>query len=390
MRILIVSTSFPRTPKDSFAPFILQHCKNLRDNGWDVYVLVPHYKGLPINESWDGINITRFRYFIERFQDWPYKGGILPQIGKKPWRWVKLLFYILSMKANTLKIVKTEDIDIVNFHWLFPCSIWLKRIAKKIKIPMVLTGHGTDIRLAGNKFVKRMFSDRAFKAASALTVNSEYMLSVLSRNTLPGNTNVIPMGVDTDKFKPLNSKPSRSKLVIVVGRVLRSKGLFDIVIAMEEVQKHIPEARLEIIGEGPLKNPLKEKIVANRLDNFITLLEPIKNDDLPEKYRSARILALPSLIPEGLGMTAVEAAACGVPTITYGLGGTSEFVTDNQNGLIVRQSHDALVEGLLKLYSNDGLVDYLGNNARARVEANYSWDVISKKFNDLFLGLIKS
>lgn len=390
MKILVVSTSFPRWPRDSFAPFILKHCRNLHDAGWEVYVLVPHYAGLPLKEDWDGIRIMRFRYFIERFQDWPYKGGILPQIKRKPWTAIKLLFYIVSMYSNTLKIIRTENIDMVNFHWLFPCSLWLKRIARKINIPIVLTGHGTDIWLAAGKFMKRMFTNGAFKAASALTVNSEFMLGVLSKCNLPGIVKVIPMAVDIEKFKPLDSKPSRSNLVIAVGRVLKSKGLFELVDAMAEVKTRVPDARLEIIGEGPAKIPLKKKIEEKKLGDFIALLEPINNNELPEKYRSARVLALPSLVPEGLGMTAVEAAACGVPSITYGLGGTSEFVAHDHNGIIVGHSHEALVEGLLRLYSDDDLTDYLGENARATVEKSFSWDVVAKKFNDLFLGLLRS
>jgi len=294
------------------------------------------------------------------------------------------------MYSNTLKIVRTENIDIVNFHWLFPCSLWLRRIARKINIPLVLTGHGTDIWLAAGKFMKRAFTNGAFKAASALTVNSEFMLGVLSKCNLPEIVKVIPMAVDIDRFEPLDSKPSRSKLVVAVGRVLKSKGLFELVDAMVEVKTQVPDARLEIIGEGPAKIQLKKRIEERKLGDFIALLEPINNNDLPEKYRSARILALPSLVPEGLGMTAVEAAACGVPSITYGLGGTSEFVTHNHNGIIVEQSHAALVEGLLKLYSDDDLTDRLGKNARVTVEKSFSWDVVAKKFNDLFQGLLRS
>ena len=85
-----------------------------------------------------------------------------------------------------------------------------------------------------------------------------------------------------------------------------------------------------------------------------------------------------------------QAAACGVPSITYGLGGTSEFITHNHNGIIVEQSHDALVEGLLRLYSDDDLTDRLGKKARATVEKSFSWDVVAKKFNDLFQGLLRS
>jgi len=117
--------------------------------------------------------------------------------------------------------------------------------------------------------------------------------------------------------------------------------------------------------------------------------DAVAHDDLIEKYRGARVLALPSLIGEGFGMTVAEAAACGIPTITFGLGGTAELVIDGETGLIVDRNAESLAKGLKRLFSDDALVDLMGERARKRMEDHYSWDIIADKFDRFFREVIR-
>jgi glycosyltransferase involved in cell wall biosynthesis len=215
------------------------------------------------------------------------------------------------------------------------------------------------------------------------------MRSILRDLPLPHRTEIIPMGVDTERFSPGNLAPSRSKKMVYVGRVIRQKGIDNLVSAFARVVDRIPEARLEIIGHGPDREGLAERIDSSGIAESVILTDPIGHSDLPDRYRSARALALPSLIPEGLGMTALEAAACGVPTVTFGLGGTSEFVTNDETGLIVGIDDVALAQGIERIMTDDDLADRLGRNARQRAVESYGWDSISGKFDALYRSLIE-
>jgi glycosyltransferase involved in cell wall biosynthesis len=87
-------------------------------------------------------------------------------------------------------------------------------------------------------------------------------------------------------------------------------------------------------------------------------------------------------------MTAVEAGACGIPTVTFGLGGTSELVLHEDTGLVVDQNSEALARGLISTLTDNDLVDRLGGNARKKVAERYSWNVISERFDKLFREII--
>jgi glycosyltransferase involved in cell wall biosynthesis len=87
-------------------------------------------------------------------------------------------------------------------------------------------------------------------------------------------------------------------------------------------------------------------------------------------------------------MTVTEAAACGIPSVTFGLGGTAEIIEHEKNGLIAGQSESDLVNSLERLLTDDNLVDQMGSAARSIVESRYGWNIISSKFNEFFAEII--
>jgi glycosyltransferase involved in cell wall biosynthesis len=388
MKILVVSTSFPRGPGDSLSPFIWEYCLGLKKRGWNVTALVPHHKGLKREEIWDDIRVTRFKYLPERYEDLAYTGGIMPGLKSRPWTVFKIPLFIYSIYRAALHATKDGSFDLVNFQWLFPAAFWAARFARKRSIPIVLTAHGTDVLLALKKPFD-IFARRALKSSAVLTLNSEYMKSTLAKVFLPVKTEIIPMGVDTERFSPGRMPPSHSKKLLFVGRLIPQKGIGLLIGSFARVIAKMPQARLEIIGYGSEKATIIERISKSGIDGSVILTDPVDHAILPEKYRSARALALPSLIPEGLGMTAVEAGACGLPTITFGLGGTREFVTNEETGLVVNKGEAALAEGIERIMTDDDLADRLGNNAREEVVKTYGWEEISRRFDELYRYLIR-
>jgi glycosyltransferase involved in cell wall biosynthesis len=388
-KILIVSTSFPKSRGDGLSPFIWEFCLNLSSLDWDVTVLVPHHKGLPDSENWDGIAIRRFRYLPERFEDVGYSGGIMPNIKSKPWKVLKLPFYIFAMYREALRLTIDDNFDIVNFHWLFPASFWMGQFSRSSGVPVVMTGHGTDILMASKGIFKKI-ADRALPKAAVVTVNSEFMKSRLAENKLPAKTEAIFLGVDSEKFKPGNSMPSQSKTVLYVGRLIKQKGIDLLIDAFIELKKQFPDARLRIIGYGAEKENIQNIIKANNIDQSVTFTDMLPHDSLPEIYRQARVLVLPSVLPEGLGLTPAEAGLCGVPCITFGLGGTSEIVVNNKTGLIVGQSKTELADSLIRLFNDNSLTDELGHNAGMHLENLLSWPIIVSRYDTLFRSILGS
>jgi glycosyltransferase involved in cell wall biosynthesis len=388
-KLLVVSTSFPMTKGDGLSPFIYELCYYLSQTGWDVTALVPHHRGLADRDVWDGVTVRRFRYLPESMEDVGYSGGIMPNIKKRPWRVLKLPFYIYAMYREALLISEKEDIDLVNFQWLFPACFWLRRFSRLSGLPIVVTGHGTDILLA-TKGVFKIFANRALKEADALTTNSDYMRSRLNDIALSSRIEVIYMGVDGGKFSPGMNKPSDSKTILYVGRLIKQKGIELLVEVFVDIIKQVPDAKLEIIGYGPEKENIQTVLRTGRLEGSVTMIDTVRHDELAQIYRRSRVLMLPALIPEGLGMTPAEAGLCGVPTITFGLGGTKEIVLDGKTGLVVDPNREALRDGLLRILTDDSLADELGQNARSFFIDVISWPGVVTRFDSLFREVIKN
>jgi glycosyltransferase involved in cell wall biosynthesis len=387
MKILVVTTSFPLKPGDSLSPFLWAFCSRLRKLGWEVTVVVPHHKGVKPEETWDGIRIKRFKYLPENMENMAYSGGLLPGLKKNPLKIFKIPFFVYSMYRETLETVSEEQFDLVNFHWLFPAAFWAKRFSRKSRVPMVFTGHGTDIHLA-TKSPFNKFAESALAISRGLTLNSEYMRDILKELPLPPNIAVIPMGTDVEKFRPGGNEASESEKILYIGRLIKQKGVDILLEAYKKARDSFSGATMEIIGYGPEKESLINYARTLGISENVKFSDAVSHEMLIEKYRSARLLALPSLVGEGFGMTVAEAAACGIPTITFGLGGTGELVVNNETGMIVDQNAESLGEGMIRLFSDDELTDRLGRNARERIEHYYSWDIISEKFDAFFKKVI--
>lgn len=388
MKILVVTTSFPLKRGDSLSPFLWEFCKRLRERGWDVTVVVPHHRGVKEEENWDGIKIKRFRYLPEAMETFAYSGGLLPGLKRNPFRIFGILLFINAMYRKVMKTIKEGNFDIINVHWLFPAAFWAGRLYRR-KIPaVVFTGHGTDVQLT-KKFPFNRFADKALGVASGLTLNSHYMQQVLKGRAVPEKIEIIPMGTDTDRFSPAKTKPSKSKKILFIGRLIKQKGVDMLIEAYSLVKKSYPDAGLEIIGYGPEKRRILRIVETMGLRQDVTFSDAVEYDALIEKYRAARILAFPSLIGEGFGMTVAEAAACGIPTVTFGMGGTAELVVNGETGIIVNSNIESLADGLKRIYSDDLLADRLGERARKRIEGFYNWNVIGDKFDRFFRDIVK-
>ena len=389
MKILVVSTSFPLTPGDSLSPFIWEYCVGLRNLGWEVTVVVPHHKGTPLNENWEGIDINRFKYLPEFLETLAYSGGLFPKVKKNPVIAFMLPFFIYSMYRGALGAIRKERFDIVNIQWLIPGCFWARRLFRKTGSRIVFTGHGTDIQISG-KFPFNRFVKSALGSAAGLTVNSNYMKGLLEGFPMPKKSAIIPMGVDTGRFCPGGAGPADSNKILFIGRLIKQKGVDILLRAFDSLKMAFPKAELEIIGYGPEKEPLFVEIERLNLGGKVIFSDPVPHEKLPDKYREARLLAMPSTIGEGFGITVAEAAACGVPTVTFGMGGTAELVLDGETGVITKPDAESLAEGMGRLFADDNLTSKLGESARQRIADNYGWENISGRFDNFLKSIVNS
>lgn len=189
-------------------------------------------------------------------------------------------------------------------------------------------------------------------------------------------------GVDIEIFRP-TQEPAGQPVVMLAGRLLRSKGVPEFVNAARQIRTDGLLARFVIVGEPYLDNP--DSIQAQELISWQQegVIETWGwHDDMAEIISKTSIVCLPTTYKEGLPRLLIEAGACGRPVIATNIPGCRMVVRSGQNGLIIPPGDLAsLVVALKTLIQDPDLRQKMGARGREIVEQEFSVKrVISRTF----------
>lgn len=263
----------------------------------------------------------------------------------------------------------------------------------KIKKPLIVHFHATRYGeyLACKRLKKPLYAflnriyvpfDKVMlKKADGIIILSQNMIEEISAiGGVKKEVAVIPNGVDTNLFKPLKTRNfnSQEKKVLYVGRLDLGKGIDTLFYAFQKIIKKI-RARLIIVGEGKEKSRLVS--LAKSLSLPVDFLGKVEHKDLPQVYNQADLFVLPSLY-EGFPLVALEAMACGVPTIVSDavpLGGIPKFSAGDI---------DELANLLLEILSSENKLQKLSQIC-FEIAQKYSWENTIFKIVKFFKKFIK-
>jgi glycosyltransferase involved in cell wall biosynthesis len=195
---------------------------------------------------------------------------------------------------------------------------------------------------------------------------------------------VIPSGVDVSRFQPKDWSVANDRPVVFFpGRVNDDLKGFDLL--LEACRKLRAEGiDLELQVTAPKGPGLKE--------DWVTYLGWLSQDQMPEAYRKADIVAVPSIWVEPFGITTLEAMAAGAPVVGSRTGGIAETLVDGETGLHFEAGNAGqLAEALKRLLLSPELRRSLGEGGRKRAESVYDWDhVIDKYYAEPFRELLST
>jgi rhamnosyl/mannosyltransferase len=189
---------------------------------------------------------------------------------------------------------------------------------------------------------------------------------------------VIPYGVDADLYRP-GENPKRPKLLpppsgeaigLFVGRLVSYKGLDVLLDAVTGTT-----LRLVIVGDGPLRATLQQRIAERRLGDRVVLAGRMSDDAMPGLYQATDYCVLPSTTPaEMFGIVQLEAMACGRPVISTALStGVREVNVPEVTGLVVPPGDSVALRGAMETLAGDAeLRARLGEAGRRRVLARFT------------------
>jgi D-inositol-3-phosphate glycosyltransferase len=204
-------------------------------------------------------------------------------------------------------------------------------------------------------------------------------------------TSVVPPGVDLELFRPSGRESSRARLgfgpqptVAFVGRLQRLKGVQLALESFVRVRRMVPDAQFVITGgdspRGRRGERTRLRLLARRLgiSQAVRFLDPLPHEELPDLYRAADTIVIPSE-SESFGLVALEAAACGTPVVASAVGGLEVVVRDGETGYLVRRRDPgAFAAALSRTLADPHGRERLGRNA-VRLASRFPWSVTARE-----------
>ncbi|MBA3402367.1 MAG: glycosyltransferase family 4 protein [Actinobacteria bacterium] len=320
MKVLVLTTSYPRHADDVAGVFVRDAVEHLRGAGLEVAVVSP-------------ASFTHFGL--------AYGHGIVGNVRRRPWLALALPLFLLSYARAARRAAR--GVDLVHAHWL-PSALPALMTGK----PFVVQLWGTDVELARRApWVFRWLVRRA-----QLVLCPSQALAEEARELGAQDVRIVPSGV---RLPEKVAAPEEPPHVLYVGRLSEEKGIRVLLQATEGLPR-------VIVGDGPLRSLVPDAV------GYVppSMLGPY--------YERAAVIACPSH-REGYGVAAREAMAYGRPVVAAAVGGLVDAVEDGVTGLLVPpRDPGALRAALERLLEDPELRRRLGEAGREKAHAELSWE----------------
>jgi glycosyltransferase involved in cell wall biosynthesis len=241
--------------------------------------------------------------------------------------------------------------------------------------------YGKDILQARKRTLGKVLLFGAQLLAGRVVTNSRFTQSLLPSFFRPKMAILYP-SVDP-RSTTGEDRPRERFTVLFVGRLVKRKGMDDLIEAFGALAPRFPPARLEIVGDGPERQGLEELASRLGLRDRVTFYGSLRGEALFRRYRECEVVAMPSRSMrddvEGFGTVFLEAGLASKPSVGTFSGGIPEAIVDGETGILVKEGDvRALAAALERLLGDRELGRRLGENARARVLAEFTWERTSR------------
>jgi glycosyltransferase involved in cell wall biosynthesis len=229
----------------------------------------------------------------------------------------------------------------------------------------------------------------------AVSPEIQTVMAGLRRPGVPGSLRYIPNGISLVPYADLPPRAqarsrygwsANSFLAVIVARLNEEKNHLGLLHAFDQVRQAAPQARLIVIGDGPMRPAIEESIRQRGLTDAVELLG--ERHDVPDLLAAMDAFVLSSAT-EGIPLTVLEAMAAGLPVVATAVGGIPQVVLAEETGCLVPPgSPEALAAALGRLIDDPALAQRLGDAGRQRVQEHFSLQRMAADYESLYRQLV--
>jgi len=342
MRILVVNYEYP--PVGGGGGVVTRDIvEQMASRGASVTVLTSGYKGCSRMDRSNGVRVFRVPVAFRRKLEVASMASMLS--------------YFPSSVLNAFWAMNKDSYDIVNTHFAIPSGPTGYVLARKFRIPNVLSIHGGDLydpskRLSPHRIPVLSATVRGVMNAAERVVaqSNDTKKRAEAYYNLTREIDVIPLGIKIPVFQ----KRSRQEfgfrqdqiLLCTVGRLIPRKNILDMLNILWELKQKYP-VKLLIIGEGPERPRIEAAVKQYGMVENVHMYGNVSDE---EKYDLMDVsdIFVSTASHEGFGIVFLEAMACGLPVICYDYGGQTDFLKNGKTGFLVGLNNSSEFRGRLE------------------------------------------
>jgi glycosyltransferase involved in cell wall biosynthesis len=396
---IVISSFFP----DVGGAQIMAHnlARHLTEHGHDVVMFSAW-------SSWRKIGDRKHDLGYRLIPLFPGQQRLMPVLGK-------LYQFIQDRYFSWMQ--RKYKFDLWQSFGTYPAAVSVGHFTLPHGIPHVLRTIGYDIQKDpdtgyGYRFdpkIEKLIQTWSPRVSKAIALSESVKSDLRNVGVVDEQIEIIPCGVDHSRFEStvIDRDTIRKKYgipldkftYVTVGRNHPKKGFPVLLEAIAEMKRAGNVKKAHVVFVGRRMSDLLPRAVELGITDHITLIEELGPDPedhefnipsapLIELYKSSDACAFPSLI-ETFAMINIEAMAAGIPVISTDAPGCIETITDGVDGLLVKAGDPIdLARKMEKLQSSVNLRTKLSANGHESVKKSFSWEVVGKQFEDLYMSLI--
>lgn len=303
--------------------------------------------------------------------------------------------YDLSLASKMAQVAKMQKLDLLHVHYAVPhavCAYLAKQMVGD-QLRTVTTLHGTDITV--------LAQDESLKDLIRMGINKSDAVTAVSNDLIKETRELLDIDkpieltynfVDKRVYYPRECSSLRSdfaskdeKILMHISNFRPVKRLNDVIDIFAKVAQEVP-SRLLLVGEGPDLPKVQMRINQMGLQDRVHFLG--KQDDVAQVISVADVMLLPSE-KESFGLVALEAMACGVPTIGSIAGGIPELVTHGETGFLSPIGNtDDMAYNAIKLLRSEGMYQKFREACLNRARRVFCNDLITAEYERIYYKVL--